>query len=61
MEVRFEDFKKDVPVELARYIGKCVTETSITKSPFNAWVVKVLKGHTIAIRIIYRFKYIDRG
>ena len=31
------------------------------KGTFNAWAVKVLKGHTRAIRRLYRVKDIDRG
>ena len=36
-------------------------ETCRRKGTFNAWVVKVLKGHTRAIRHFYYIKDIDRG
>ena len=36
-------------------------EASRRKGPFNACSVKVLKGHTIFISILYRGDDIDRG
>ena len=60
VEVQFEDTKKDVPVEIARYIRNHVLEASREKGFFNAWGVKVLKGHTRAIRKLYRVRDIDR-
>ena len=35
VEVIFEDLKKDVPVELARYTRNHVVEASRRKGPFN--------------------------
>ena len=56
MEVRFEDLNRDVPVEIARYIRNHVLEASRRNGTLNAWEVKVLKGHTRAIRRLYRVK-----
>ena len=56
MGVLFEDSKKDVMVELARYIINYVVEASRRKGTFNAWEVNVLKGHTRAIRRLYHVK-----
>ena len=60
-KVKFEDLKKDVPVELARYIRNNVVEASRRKGPFNAWAVKVLKDHTRDIILFYCVKDIGRG
>ena len=38
-----------------------MVEASRIKAPFAAWVVKVKKGHTKAIRRFYRVRDIDRG
>ena len=61
VKVRFEDLEKDLPVELARYTLNCVLEASRRKVHFNAWAVKVLKGHIRAIRCLYCVKDIGRG
>ena len=53
MEFRFEDLKKDVPVELSRYIINHVVEASGRNILFNAWEANVLKGHTRATRRLY--------
>ena len=36
MDVRFEDLKKDVPVEISIYIRNHVMEASMIKVPSNA-------------------------
>ena len=56
MEFIFEDIKKDVPVQLAKYIINHVVEAYIRKVPFNSWMVKVIKGHNRAIRHLYCVK-----
>ena len=61
MEVRYEDLKKDVPFELQIYTRNHVVETSTRKGPFSDLAVKVLKGHTRAIRCLYHVKDINRG
>ena len=61
MQVLFEYLKKDIQVELERYIRNHVVEVSSRKGNFNAWEVKVLKGHTRDIRRLYHVKDIDRG
>ena len=61
MDVIFEHLKKDVLVELARYIRNHVVEASRRKGPFNAWAIKVLKGHIITIRCLYHVKEVVRG
>ena len=38
-----------------------MVEESRRKVPFNTWEIKVLKGHTISIRHLYRVKDIDKG
>ena len=38
-----------------------MVEASIINGNFNAWLVKVIKVHTIAIRRLYCVKDIDRG
>ena len=43
------------------YIRNHVLEVYSRKGPFNAWSVKVIKGHTIAIRNLYYVKDIGRG
>ena len=60
MEVLFKDIKKYVLVELARYIRNHMVEASRRKYSLNAWVVKFLKGNSIAISHLYHAKYIDR-
>ena len=60
MEVQFEGLKKDVPVELVRYIINHVVEASRRNFHFNARVVKVLKVHTKAIRHLYHVEDIDK-
>ena len=59
MEVWFEGLGKYVPAGLARYIRNYVLELSRIKGPLNDWVVKVIKGHTRAIRHLYRVMDID--
>ena len=59
MEVWFEYPKKDVPIELARYIRNHVVEAFRRKVPFNAWAFNVLKCHTRAIRRLYSYREID--
>ena len=61
MEILFEYLKKDVPVELAIYTRKYVTEASRKMIPFNDWAVKVLKGHIRAIGCLYHVKDNDKG
>ena len=60
-EVRFEDLKKDTPVELEIYIRNYVVYVFRINSNFNAWAVKIIKGHTRAIRFLYCVRYIDKG
>ena len=45
-EVWFEDLKKDVRVELARYIRNYVVEVSRRKGLLNAWSLKVVQDYT---------------
>ena len=59
MEVWFEGLWKYVPAGLARYIRNYVLELSRIKGPLNDWVVKVIKGHTRAIRHLYCVMDID--
>ena len=61
VEVKFEELQKDVLFELSRYIRNHVVEASSRKGHFNTWVVKFIKGHTGAIRQLYRIKEIGRG
>ena len=59
-KVRFEYLNKDFPIELSRYIKNHVVEVFRRKSTLNYRAAKVLKGHTRAIRRVYRVKEIDR-
>ena len=60
-EVQFEDLKKDILVELTRYIRNHVLEASMRKGTFNVWAVKFPKIHTRDNRCLYHVKDIDRG
>ena len=54
MELRFENLKKDLSVELAIYIIKLVVEESRRKSLSTSWSIQLLKGHKISIRHLNR-------
>ena len=50
MNILFEDLKKYVLVEIARYTITHDVDPSKRKVPFNDWVLKVRKGRTVAIK-----------
>ena len=61
VEVRFEDLKNNVLVELLRYIINSVLVASSRKVTVNAYAVNCIKVHAIYIRQLYCVKEIDRG
>ena len=61
VEVRFEDLKSNVLVELLRYIINSVLVESSRKVTVNSCAVNFIKVHAIYIRQLYRVKEIDRG
>ena len=50
IKIPFKILKKDLPIELARYVKNYVVEASRWKGIYNAWYIKVLKGHTRAVK-----------
>ena len=50
IELPLSVFKKYVPTELARYVNNCVVEAC----------TKLLKGHTIYVKLPYRMKAINQ-
>ena len=56
IEVPFIILKKDLPIELVRYVNNCVVEASRQKVLYNSWSTKVLKGQTRAVKNLYRMK-----
>ena len=61
IEVPFIILKKDVHIELARYVDNYIIEASRRKVVYNAWSTKVIKGHTRAVKRLYIMKEIYRG
>ena len=53
MDVPFNILKKDVPVELARYVRNFVVEQDRRKGYYNGWALEILKNHTRAIHCLY--------
>ena len=58
LQVPFLVLKKDVPLELARYIRDKVVEDN-RQGHYNAWAKKVIKNHGRTIRHIRRYYNID--
>eukprot|EP00957_Ditylum_brightwellii_P039440 2983713-Ditylum_brightwellii.AAC.1 len=50
MEVPFNILKKDIPMDLVRYIKRHVVEKSQRKGVFNEWATKTLKMNNRVIK-----------
>ena len=60
MEIPFTVLKKDVPIELARYIQNFVMEESHQDGFYNKWAKKTIKAHTWTVRRLYRAYGVDQ-
>ena len=50
IEVKFNIFKKYLPIELTRYVDDYVVEESKWKGVYNYWCTKLIKGNTRAVK-----------
>ena len=58
LDIPFSTLKKDVPLELAKYIREKVVE-SRRKGRYNTWALDFIKNHSRAVRRLYRVYNVD--
>ena len=58
LDIPFSVLKKDVPLELAKYVRDHVVE-SRRKGRYNTWALDFIRNHSRAIRRLYRIYNVD--